>query len=109
MSVANRKAESRSAMGLGALDLGDIQEKLKNGILTSEALVKACDTPFQPRHFAVGTSGQVFSRDSASTQTYHARTTKVNGRVRAIGCLNPDPVAIAVERDDQRRDGKILG
>ncbi|KAK1836085.1 amidase [Podospora conica] len=76
-----QESQCSGTLGLDALDLGGIQAQLMDGLITSEALVR----------------------------TYQARIAEVNGRVRAIGCLNPEALALAVERDEQRRAGKILG
>ncbi|KAK4445825.1 hypothetical protein QBC34DRAFT_412726 [Podospora aff. communis PSN243] len=51
-----------------SLDLGDIQDKLRKGAITSEILVR----------------------------TYQARIAEANSKVRAMGCLNPDALALAV-------------
>ena len=40
MSLANGSTGESHPLGLDALDLGDIQDKLRNGALTSEVLVR---------------------------------------------------------------------
>ncbi|KAK0651108.1 putative amidase [Cercophora newfieldiana] len=81
MTTQHADAGETQFAGLDELDLDDLLYGLQKGFMTSEDLVK----------------------------TYLARIAEVNDKVRAVGCLNPDAVALAVERDEQRRGGKILG
>ncbi|KAL1875210.1 hypothetical protein Daus18300_003281 [Diaporthe australafricana] len=69
------------SVDVDALDLEGILLGLDNGDFTSQDLV----------------------------DTYMSRITQINTQVRAVGCLNPDARAIAIERDQQRREGLHLG
>ncbi|KAK1753798.1 amidase, partial [Echria macrotheca] len=82
MAVVNSQVEAaRSSFGIEECDITDTQERLGRGELTSEALVKM----------------------------YLARIAEINDKVKAVACLNPEAVALAVERDTQRKLGNLLG
>ncbi|TQV97343.1 amidase [Cordyceps javanica] len=42
-------------------------------------------------------------------ETYLARIAQLDDQVRAMACINPDAKMIAAERDQQRKNGEIMG
>ncbi|KAJ5702459.1 amidase [Penicillium malachiteum] len=76
-----KKARSTEVLTVDALDLEEISRCLEKGIFTSEDLV----------------------------DLYLSRISQVNDQARAIACINPDAKSIAIKRDEERQDGRVLG
>ncbi|KAJ5626815.1 amidase [Penicillium herquei] len=76
-----KKARSAEVLTVDALDLEEIRRCLEKGIFTSEDLV----------------------------DLYLSRISQVNDQARAIACINPDAKSIAIKRDEERQNGRVLG
>ncbi|KAJ5716381.1 amidase [Penicillium malachiteum] len=76
-----KKARPTEVLTVDGLDLEEISRCLEKGIFTSEDLV----------------------------DLYLSRISQVNDQARAVACINPDAKSIAIKRDQERQNGRVLG